>query len=392
MEKAPSNIQIPMRYYIIAGEHSGDMHGADLIRAIQSVDHHADFWCCGGSAMSQAMGRRCNVDGSKMAYMGIDFLKKWYTLWQLLKFCQKSLKHYQPAVVLLIDYSGFNMRLAAFAKQNGFLVHYYIPPKIWAHGRKRIAKIKQNVNQIWSILPFEAAYYRAQGYHTIDYVGNPLIQKVANHTINPFFRAENRLDHRPIIALLPGSRLGEIQRLLPRMVAQAAHFKGHQFVVAGLSMMPKRLYEALCPPTVQIVYDQTYDLMAAAKVAVVASGTASLEAALFNLAQIVVYKLHPLAHFFYKSIITVDYISLVNLLMDHPVIPELIQYQLTDKNLYATLTKLLSGNARAKQQAVYPTVRRLLSSKNGVATAAKCIVSQAKQFLQTQRNHGKKIG
>ncbi|MGI2261889.1 lipid-A-disaccharide synthase [Candidatus Cardinium hertigii] len=389
MASLPSKIQILMRYYVIAGEHSGDMHGADLIRHIKSIDHHADFWCCGGTAMSQAMGRPCSVDGSKMAYMGIDFLKRWYTLWQLLKFCQKSLKHYQPTVVLLIDYSGFNMRLAAFAKKNGFLVHYYIPPKIWAHGQKRIAKIKQNVDHIWSILPFEVAYYHAQCYHTIDYVGNPLIQKVADHAINPFFKAENRLDHRPIIALLPGSRLDEIHRLLPLMVAQAAHFKGYQFVVAGLSIIPNSLYEALCPPTVQVIYDQSYDLMAVAKVAVIAAGTASLEAALFNLAQIVVYKLHPLAYFFYKSIITVDYISLVNLLMDHPVVPELIQYQLTDKKLYATLTNLLSSNGRAKQQAAYPAVHRLLSPKNGAAIAAKSIVAHAKQFLQNQQNNGK---
>ncbi|CDG49872.1 lipid-A-disaccharide synthase [Cardinium endosymbiont of Bemisia tabaci] len=379
-----------MRYYVIAGEHSGDMHGADLIRQIKLIDHHADFWSCGGEAMSKAMGKPCSVDGSKIAYMGIDFLKKWYTLWQLLKFCKKSLKHYQPAVVVLIDYSGFNMRLAAFAKKNGFLVHYYIPPKIWAHGPKRITKIKWNVDQVWSILPFEVAYYQGKGYHTIDYVGNPLVQKVGDHRINPSFIADNRLDHRPIIALFPGSRLDEIQRLLPLMVAQAAYFKGYQFVVAGLSVVPSSLYQALCPPTVQVIYDQTYDLMAVAKVAIIAAGTASLEAALFNLAQIVVYKLHPLAYFFYKSIITVEHISLVNLLMNQPIVPELIQYQLTDKKLHVTLTNLLSGNGKAKQQAAYPTIRRLLGPQHAAATVARHILVQIKQHLQNQKNDGKK--
>ncbi|MGI2257049.1 lipid-A-disaccharide synthase [Candidatus Cardinium hertigii] len=380
-----------MRYYVIAGEHSGDMHGADLIRHIKLIDHHADFWSCGGEAMSKAIGKPCSVDGSKVAYMGIDFLKKWYTLWQLLKFCQKSLKHYQPAVVVLIDYSGFNMRLAAFAKKNGFLVHYYIPPKIWAHGPKRITKIKRNIDQVWSILPFEVGYYQEHGYHTIDYIGNPLVQKVGDHRINPSFMADNRLDYRPIIALLPGSRLDEIQRLLPLMVAQAAYFKSYQFVVAGLSVVPNRLYQALCPPTVQVIYDQTYDLMAVAKVAIIAAGTASLEAALFNLAQIVVYKLHPLGYFLYKSIITVEHISLVNLLMNQPIVPELIQYQLTDKKLHATLTNLLSGNGKAKQQAAYPTIRRLLGPQHAAETVARRILAQTKQPLQNQKNDGKKI-
>lgn len=379
-----------MRYYIIAGEHSGDMHGADLIRQIKTIDPHADFWSCGGVAMAKAIGQPCSIDGSKMAYMGIDFLKKCYTLWQLLKLCQKNLKIYQPDAVILIDYSGFNMRLATFAKRNGFPVYYYIPPKIWAHGPNRMATIKRDVDKVLAILPFEAAYYQAHGYHTVHYVGNPLVQKVADHRINPSFLADNRLDQRPIVALCPGSRLDEIRRLLPIMVTQAAHFNTYQFVVAGLSIVPNSLYKAICPPTVQVVYDQTYDLMATAKVGIIAAGTASLEAALYNLPQIVVYKLHPLAYFFYKRIITVHYSALVNLLMDQPVVPELIQYQLTDATLYATLMDLLSGHGQATQQAAYQAMRGLLGQQNAAVAAAKCIVAHTKPALQTQQTHGNK--
>ncbi|WP_419241375.1 lipid-A-disaccharide synthase [Cardinium endosymbiont of Nabis limbatus] len=367
-----------MRYYIIAGEHSGDMHGADLIGAIKKRDPHADFWSCGGVAMSKAIGKPCRVDGLKMAYMGLDFLKKWCALWQLLKFCQKSLIDYRPDLVILIDSSGFNMRIAAFAKRNGFRVFYYIPPKIWAHGPRRIEKIKRDVDRVWSILPFEAAYYQAQGYHAIDYVGNPLVQKVADHCINPSFIADHKLDKRPIIALLPGSRLDEIRRILPIMVAQVD--PTYQFVVAGLRAMPSSLYRALCPPTVQVVYDQTYDLMAVAQAAIIASGTASLEAALFNLPQVVVYKTHPLAYFFYKSVVTVQYISLVNLLVDQPVVPELIQYQLTREKLSATLTDLLSGEGCTKQKVAYQVIRQLLGQQNAAEAAAKCIVEQIKPF------------
>ncbi|WP_243518835.1 MULTISPECIES: lipid-A-disaccharide synthase [unclassified Candidatus Cardinium] len=369
-----------MRYYIIAGEHSGDVHGADLIRQIKRIDYQATFWACGGLAMSKAMGRPCNVDGSKMGYIGIDFLKKWYALWKVLQFCQKSLIGYQPDLVILIDYSGFNMRIAAFAKRNGFPVDYYIPPKIWAHGSRRIEQIKRNVDRVWSILPFEVAYYQAKGYCTIHYVGHPLVQKVSDHRINPDFITENKLDNRPIIALLPGSRWDEIRRLLPLMVAQADGFKGYQLVVAGLSHLPKCAYKGVCSAQVKLVYDQTYDLMAVAKAGIVASGTASLEAALFNLPQIVVYKLHPLAYFFYKRMVTIQYISLVNLLVDELVVPELIQYQLTSYNLYLHLTTLLSDSGSIKQQAAYQVVRELLGKEHAAAAVAKSMYNDRKKM------------
>ncbi|MCT4696968.1 MAG: lipid-A-disaccharide synthase [Candidatus Cardinium sp.] len=375
MACAASKKNLSMRYYVIAGEHSGDIHGADLITQIKSIDPHADFWSCGGGAMAAAIGKPCQVAGTNMAYMGIDFFKKSYTLWQWLQLCRQGLIHYRPHVVILIDYSGFNMRLAAFAKRNGFLVHYYIPSKIWAHGPRRIEKIKRDVDQVWSILPFEAAYYQDRGYPTIDYVGHPLVQRVADHRINPAFRADNKLDHRPIIALLPGSRLDEIRRILPLMVAQGA--STYQWVVAALSHIPRHLYQA-CPPTVQVVYDQTYDLMAFARVGIIASGTASLEAALFNLLQVVIYKTHPLAYFFYKSIATVPYISLVNLLIGQAVVPELIQYQCTRDKLHTTLQALLSGSGVVTQKEAYQTIRQLLGDRHAAVEAAKGIVASAK--------------
>lgn len=364
-----------MRYYIIAGEHSGDMHGADLINEIKKIDHQADFWASGGKAMSKAIGGTSGASLLNTAYMGIDFLKKSYFLWRFLKFCKRSLIHYKPDVVILIDYSGFNMHLAAFASRNGFKVHYYIPPKIWAHGPTRITKIKRDVARVYSILPFEVAHYQIKSYYSIDYVGNPLVHKVDTHLLNTSFISANRLDNRPIIALLPGSRIDEIRRLLPFMVDQAIHLEGYQLVVAGLTHIPFKWYQKLCPSTIAVVYDQTYDLMAFAKVGIIASGTASLEAALLNLPQIVVYKLDPFAHWFYKRVAMIKYISLVNILLNQPIVPELIQYELTSQNLSVTLRRLLEDGASLQQAAAYKEIRRLLGNENSAQVTAQHIVT-----------------
>ncbi|MBX9889844.1 MAG: lipid-A-disaccharide synthase, partial [Amoebophilaceae bacterium] len=245
----PANL---MRYYIITGEHSGDIHGADLIAHLKQADPKADFWSCGGAAMAQAMGKLPNIDTSTMGYIGLDFLKSIYTLWQRLRCCKQALIEYHPAVVILIDYSGFNMRLADFAKKRGYIVYYYIPPKIWAHHPKRIKQIKKNIDKVLSILPFEVAYYQNNGYHTIDYVGNPLVQKVATHRANATFLTDNGLPDKPIIALLPGSRLDEIERILPHIMVQGNELEAYQLVVAGLSHIPSQVYQKLLLPHVKI--------------------------------------------------------------------------------------------------------------------------------------------
>ncbi|WP_339044541.1 lipid-A-disaccharide synthase [Cardinium endosymbiont of Tipula unca] len=369
-----------MRYYIIAGEHSGDMHGADLIAEIKKIDHHAHFWSCGGQLMQKVMGKPCAIDCTKMSYMGLDFFKKFYKLWSMLKFCETSLIEYNPHAVVLIDYSGFNMRIASFAKRNGFHVYYYIPPKIWAHGSKRITSIKRDVKKVFSILPFEVDYYHDHAYLDAYYVGNPLVKKAADHVINLLFRKENELDEWPIIALLPGSRIDEVKRMLPIMAAAADNFKSYQFVVAGLSHMPSALYRNLCPTSIKIVFDQTYDLLATAQVGIIASGTASLEAALFNLPQIVVYKTNPIAYFMYKCITTIKYISLVNLLVDKAAVPELIQYQLTLKKLNETLTMVLYETNKQQLKA-YHHIKKILGNREAALQTAKIIIASTKRQL-----------
>ncbi|MDD9140008.1 MAG: lipid-A-disaccharide synthase [Candidatus Cardinium sp.] len=364
-----------MRYCIIAGESSGDMYGADLIKQIKHIDKDADFWACGGEAMQKAMGKPCALYTTSIASMGLDFLQNCYKLWQWFMFCKKNLMAYQPDAVICIDFGGFNMRLAAFAKQNGLLVYYYIPPKIWAYRKPRIARIQRNIHQVYSILPFEVASYQAYGYASITYVGHPLVNMVENHVINHSFIEANELDQRPIIALLPGSRIGEIKRILPVMVTQAVYFNTYQFVVAGLSCMPRTLYKKIVPPTVRIVYDQTYDLLAMSKAAIVASGTATLETALWNVPQIVVYKTSWLTYAVYKRILTLSHISLVNLLVNQAAVPELIQDALTENQLSKALTQLLREEASAQQQSFYKQIRQLLGKKRAAVEVARLMVA-----------------
>lgn len=376
-----------MRYYIVTGEHSGDIHGADLITEIKKIDHQAHFWSCGGPLMQKAMGAPCMVNATEMAYMGLDFLKKFYKLWKLLEYCKQSLIEYRPNVVILIDYSGFNMRLASFAQHNGFQIYYYIPPKIWAHGAKRIERMKRDIQKVFSTLPFEAAYYREHGFLNTYYVGNPLVKKVSSHIINPLFKKENALDQRPIIALLPGSRIDEVRRILPIITAGAAHFTSYQLIVAGLSHLPKGLYQTFNATNIKVVFDQTYDLLAAAQVGIIASGTASLEAALFNLPQIVVYKTSPLTHFIYKRITTIDCISLVNLLVGKIVVPELIQHELTPQNLRKTLTMVLHETCN-QQLSIYHHIRNILGKEEAPLQTAKSIVESIKTHISVNHKKG----
>ncbi|ROT47669.1 lipid-A-disaccharide synthase [Candidatus Cardinium hertigii] len=362
-----------MRYYIVAGEHSGDMHGADLIIQLKKLDPAADFWACGGTAMEKAMGKPCCLYTTIVASMGLDFIEHIYKLWQWLTFCKQGLLRYQPDLLILIDFGSFNMRLASFAKQHGFPVYSYIPPKIWAYRKPRITRIQKNIKQIFSVLPFEVASYQAYGYNAIEYVGNPLVQKVARHVVNANFAAAHGLDKRPIIALLPGSRIDEVKRILPIMASQAAYFSSYQLVVAGLTHLPSLLYKAI-PSSIRMVYDQTYDLLAIAQAAIVASGTATLETALWNVPQIVVYKVSCLTYCLYKRILSVPYISLVNLLLNRTAVPELIQDVLTEQQLYATLTELLIERVSTKQKAYYQELKQLLGSKEASVEIAQFLL------------------
>ena len=364
-----------MRYYIVVGEYSGDIHGADLIAQIKALDPNAQFWACGGTAMQKTMGYDCAVYFSTLAYMGFDFIPKIYKLWQVLKFCKKHLIAYQPHAVILIDSSGFNLQLATFAHQHGFKVFYYIPPKIWAHGLKRIKTIKTHVDQIFSILPFEPAYYQQHGYTAIDYVGNPLTTTLQHICPDAHFRAHHNLDQRPIVALFPGSRVHEIQRILPILTSLAESFSQFQFVVAGLNHIPKSLYQHTMPPTIPILYNQAYQLLSTAYLAIVTSGTASLEAALLNTPQIVVYKTTPLTYLYYKHKLAIKHLSLVNLLTKQCIVPELVQYNLTPKQLYHTFRRCLDPTSHKRQKWAYQQIKQRLGTQHAAKEVAQRIVN-----------------
>lgn len=330
-----------MKYYIIAGERSGDLHASNLIKSLKKEDPEAQVRCWGGE-YSQEAGGELVKHYNDLAFMGfVEVLSNLTTIRKALKFCKEDILSWKPDVVILVDYAGFNMRIAKFAKEQGFKVFYYISPKVWAWNQSRANKIKQYVDRMFVVMPFEKEFYKKFDYN-VDFVGNPVSDAIAQYQSNPNFRAENGLDSRPIIAILPGSRKQEVERMLYYMVSILPPFMDHQFVVAAVPNLPKEYYEMFRRNgQVQIVYDQTYDLLANAEAALVTSGTATLETALFNVPQVVCYKGSFFTYLIARSLIKVKYISLVNLILDRPLVKELIQDDFTPANIMAELDKVL---------------------------------------------------
>jgi lipid-A-disaccharide synthase len=371
-----------MRYYIIAGEKSGDMHGGKLMQAIKQEDLNAEFRFWGGACMQQ-VGGALVVPYTEVAFMGLDFLSSLRKLYQYLRYCQQDILAFQPDVLILIDYAGFNLRIAKFAKKHLIKTFYYISPKIWAWNTSRINQIKAYVDRMFVILPFEKAFYKKYDY-PVDYVGNPLIEQISLHTPYPHFRSTYHLDQRPIIALLPGSRIGEIKRILPTMLSIVSSLPEYQFVLAALSELPVGLYEqAHKTQNVQVAYDQVYNVLTNAYAAIVTSGTATLEAACFQVPQIVVYKTGLFSYTFAKWLVRLKHISLVNIIAGQDVVQELIQDRFTSTNLLQALQDLLNNaNARQAQLVGYSNILQLLGKKKASQTAAKLIVS----YLNSPKN------
>lgn len=315
-----------MTYYIIAGETSGDLHGANLIHALKGLDAEAEFRIVGGDRMQQASGEVAVIHTSQMAFMGfIEVLANIRTIARNLRRVKADITTYKPDAVVLIDFPGFNLKIAEFAKKSGIPVCYYISPKVWAWNQKRVLKIKRVVDKLFCILPFEVDFYRKWNME-VDYVGNPLLDAIAKHTVNPHFIAEHRLTDKPIIALLPGSRAMEIRRVLPVMANVSRLFPGHHCVVAGAPNFNREFYEQyMSGLSLPIVFDATYDLLKHAEAAVVTSGTATLETALLRVPQVVVYKANPASILIARMVINVRFISLVNLITDMLAVRELIQ-------------------------------------------------------------------
>ncbi len=369
-----------MKYYLIAGERSGDLHGANLIKAIKQKDPQADIRAWGGDMM-QAAGATLVKHYKDIAFMGFfEVVKNLSTILGLISFCKKDLKAFQPTVVILIDYAGFNMRIARFAKQEGIKTFYYISPKVWAWNQSRALKLKRDVDKLFVIFPFEKDFFKQYDYE-VDYVGNPLFDAIADFQPNPNFRKEARLGQKPIIALLPGSRYQEVAKMLPSMVAQAYQFPDYQFVIAGVSNLPKELYarwQSLFP--VKVVYDDAYNLLSVAEAALVTSGTATLETALLNVPQVVCYKTSAISYSIAKRLIKVPFISLVNLIAQKAVVPELIQDEFHTQRVQTELARLL-GNSEARQQQLegYAFINTILGEKGASQRAGELMV----KYLQT---------
>ena len=336
-----------MKYYIIAGERSGDLHGAKLIKSIKKHDPKAEIRAWGGDMMQDA-GAELVKHYRELAFMGIwEVLKNLFSIQKLLKYCKTDIQNFQPDAVILIDYAGFNMRIAQFAKNIGFYTFYYISPKVWAWNTKRALKIKQFVDKMFVILPFEKDFFKQFDYE-VEYVGNPLIDDIEAFKPNLNFKTENQFGSKPLIALLPGSRKQEVEEILPTMVSVVPLFPDYQFVIAGVSNLPKAIYQDFDLP---LVIDDAYNLLQNSEAALVTSGTATLETALLHIPQVVCYKTSWLTAFVgMKLLLKVPFISLVNLVAGKEVVKELIQDKCSTKIVSEELKKILLNSPEREMQ------------------------------------------
>jgi len=364
-----------MRYYIIAGEASGDLHGGNLIRAIHEQDANADVRCWGGDHM-QAAGATLVKHYRDLAFMGfVEVIGHLGTIFRNIDFCKKDISAFKPDVLVLIDYPGFNMHIAEWANQQGLKIAYYVSPQVWAWKENRVKKIKRDVDKMLVILPFEVDFYKKWDYK-VTYVGHPLIE-VVSHERNDV--PVQPISDKPIIAILPGSRSQEIKVKLPIMLQMVKHFPEYCFVVAQASAQPDSLYkEIIGNEPVLLVKGQTYNLLKQAKAGLITSGTATLETALFGVPQVVCYKGNPISFWMATKIVKVKYISLVNLIMDKPVVTELIQDELTEANLKKALSRILHDAAYIKElKKDYETLWHKLGDSHASSLAAKEIITLA---------------
>lgn len=342
-----------MKYYLVAGEASGDLHGSNLMKGLKLHDSNAEFRFFGGDLM-QAEGGVLVKHYREMAFMGfLEVVKNLRAISRNFDVCQTDIAAYKPDVVILIDYPGFNFRIAKWAKERGIKVFYYIAPKVWAWKEGRVKRIQLYVDKLFTIFPFETEYFRKFGIE-VCYEGNPLIDALdQKRALLPSFEEfveKNGLDDRKIVALLAGSRKQEVEKSLPIMKQVAARFPQYQFVVAGAPSLTREYYAPfISDGTVHMVYNQTYELFSVATAALVTSGTATLEAALHNVPQAVCYRTSFLSAMIAKQFIKVKWISLVNIIMNREVVREMLQYDMTVGTLSKELTALLPGGEKHEQ-------------------------------------------
>lgn len=380
-----------MKYYIIAGEASGDLHGANLIRAICRLDSSATIRYWGGDEMEKACLESCRDNQhfrvrhiKDLAYMGfVEVVLHLHTVLGNIRLCKGDLLDFRPDAVIYIDYPGFNLKIAKFAHQHGLKNYHYISPQLWAWKKGRIHSMKKNLDRLFYILPFEQQFYAKNDFPQAVFVGHPLldaVEKFSNDSSKPQFDT-----NRPIIALLPGSRKQELRKTLPMMVDLAAKHPEYSFVIAGMTLIGKPFYDSLLSKNnatgnVDIVFDQTYALLSQSFAAVVCSGTATLETALFNVPQVVCYRANALSIAIARKFVgkRVKYISLVNLIADSPIVKELIQNDMTPQSLESEFNKITSiGAPRQHILDGYATVRQLLGNSGASERVASNIINNA---------------
>lgn len=380
-----------MKYYLIVGEASGDLHASRLMRSLKKYDELAEFRFFGGDLMAAEGGTRVK-HYKELAYMGfVPVLLHLGTIFSNMKRCKEDIVAWKPDVVILVDYPGFNLNIAKFLKKNTLIpVYYYISPKIWAWKEWRIKSIKRDVSEMFSILPFEVPFYEQKHKYPVHYVGNPTAQEVAEfragyHQTHEEFCRENNLDSRkPIVALLAGSRLQEIKDNLPAMIEVAERFEDYQMVLAGAPSIEDEYYDKFLEGTpVRVVKNKTYQLLSHTTAALVTSGTATLETALFNVPQVVCYEtpLPKLIRFAFNHVLKVDYISLVNLVANKEVVPEMFADKFTIDGIANELYKIMPGQpARERMLAEYQEVLRELGSKVAPDEAASIMVDLLRKY------------
>jgi lipid-A-disaccharide synthase len=366
-----------MKYYIIAGEASGDLHGSNLMKALYKEDANAEIRFWGGDLM-QNVGGTLVKHYRELAFMGfIEVVFNLKTILNNINFCKKDIENFNPDAIIFIDYPGFNMRIAKWAKEKGIQTHYYISPQIWAWKESRIKAIKRDFDKLYVILPFEKDFYEKKHHFPVEFVGHPLIDAIQTRKITDesTFKKENNLDEKPIIAILPGSRKQEITKMLSVMLSVVDYFADYQFVIAGAPSQEFSFYEQfLKNKNVHFVANKTYDLLSHSYAALVTSGTATLETALFKVPEVVCYKGSWASYQIAKRIITLKYISLVNLIMDKEVVTELIQENCNTKNIKIELQKLINPATRSAILENYELLEAKLGGIGASEKTAKFII------------------
>lgn len=375
-----------MKYYIIAGEASGDLHGSNLMKELHNLDVNAVFRCWGGDRM-QAAGATLVKHFRDLAFMGFtEVIKNLPAIFRNLNFCKKDILSYQPDVLIMVDYPGFNLRIARWAKEHAIKTVYYISPQVWAWKENRVITITKCIDLMLVILPFEKNFYKKWNY-PVEYVGHPLVEVIDNFNSTNLaldkILVKTNSNESPVIALLPGSRRQEILQKLPVMLEVTNHFPHCRFIVARAPGIPVDFYESMMSPysNVGAVINQTYELLSASTAALVTSGTATLETALFGVPQIICYKGGKVSYLIAKMLIKIKFIGLVNLIMNKEVVKELIQDELTVNNIQIELDKLLSDPGKKNQiKEDYKALKHLLGKGgNASANAARKINSFLKE-------------